>query len=79
MHENVQKGDLFTNSFELSMHEEDIVEVLGGFNDPEDGIAYYILKCRGTSLQKQGWYYEDEVILVSDAFLYKYFERVEEE
>lgn len=78
MHENVQKGDLFTNSFELSMHEEDIVEVLGGFNDPEDGIAYYILKCRGTSLQKQGWYYEDEVILVSDGFLYKYFERVEE-
>lgn len=79
MHENVQKGDLFTNSFELSMHEEDIVEVLGGFNDPEDGIAYYILKCRGTSLQKQGWYYEDEVILVSAGFLYKYFERVEEE
>lgn len=77
MHENVQKGDKFTNSWELSMDEEDIVEVLGGFDDPEDGISYFILKCRGTSLKKQGWYYEDEVILVSNGFLYKYFERVE--
>lgn len=75
---DVQKGDKFTNSWELTMHEEDIVEVLGGFNDPEDGVAYYILKCRGTSLEKQGWYYEDEIVLVSDGFLYKYFERVED-
>lgn len=77
MYENVQKGDLFTNSFELSMHEEDIVEVLGGFNDPEDGISYYIVKCRGTNRKKQGWYYEDEVVLLDAGFLYKYFERVE--
>jgi len=78
MYENVQKGDKFTNDFELGMHEEDIVEVLGGFNDPEDGIAYYILKCRGTRREKQGWYYEDQVVMLDEGFLYKYFERVEE-
>jgi hypothetical protein len=79
MHENVQKGELFTNDWETGMHESDIVEILGGFNDPEDDIAYFIVKCRGTTRQKQAWYYEDEVILLADGFLYKYFERVEEE
>lgn len=78
MHENVQKGDMFTNDWETGMHEEDIVEILGGFNDSEDGMAYYIAKCRGTNRQKQGWYYEDEVVLLDAGFLYKYFERVEE-
>jgi hypothetical protein len=76
--DNVQKGDKFTNTSELSLDQEDIIEILGGFNDAEDGISYYIVKCRGTSLDKQGWYYEDEVILVSDSFLYKYFERIDE-
>lgn len=78
MYENVQKGDKFTNSWELSMHEEDIIEILGGFNDPEDGTAYFIAKSRGTSLERCGWYYEDEVVLLDAGFLYKYFERVEE-
>lgn len=77
MYENVQQGDMFTNDRETSMYSSDVIEILGGFTDSEDGIAYYIVKCRGTTRQKQAWYYEDEVVLVSDGFLYKYFDRVE--
>lgn len=75
---DVSIGDHFTNDFEVGMLEEDILEVLDIFLDTEDGITFYILKCRGTTKPKQAWYYEDEVVLLDAGFLYKYFERVEE-
>lgn len=74
---DVAIGDWFTNSWELTMDEEDIIEILDVFVDHEDGNTFYIAKSRGTSLKNTGWYYEDEVVLLDAGFLYKYFERAE--
>lgn len=73
-------GCLLTNAIEVSSKAV-TVEVMHRWVDPEDDDVQYIIKCRKvdrlTGVNSMGaWYYEDELDLVCEFHLDKYYERV---
>lgn len=74
-------GQFLNNEFEVSRNAA-TVEIMATWVDPDDNENYYIVKCRSIAEDHaermyNAWYYEDEVDLVSEAHLYKYYETVE--
>jgi hypothetical protein len=74
-------GQFLDNQFEVGRNAV-TVEIMAIWIDPDDQETYYLVKCRAVAddhghMMYSSWYYEDEVDLVSEAHLYKYFEIVE--
>lgn len=74
-------GQFLNNEFEVGRNAA-TVEIMAIWIDPDDQEVYYLIKCRSVAedhghLMRNSWYYEDEVDLVSEAHLDKYFEIVE--
>lgn len=73
-------GQRLTNYIEVSRNAV-IVEVMSIWVDPDDGDVYYLIKCREIEDDHghnmfNAWYYDDEVDLVSEAHLDKYYQIV---
>lgn len=71
-------GQFLNNEFEVSRNAATI-EIMAVWVDPDDEEVYYLVKCRSVArnsdnLMYSSWYYEDEVDLVSEAHLDKYYE-----
>ncbi len=75
-----EKGQLLTNAFEVNEGSAVVIEIVDIFTDTEDDdYPYYICKCRKHGNTGFSWYYEDEVVLLDEGFLYKYFSLVKED
>jgi arginine/lysine/ornithine decarboxylase len=69
-------GQFLTNAFEVNSGNAVVIEIMATFVD-EDDERYYVVKCRRNGNSGHSWYYEDELDLLSEAHLYKYYELVE--
>lgn len=74
-------GQFLNNEFEVGRNAATI-EIMAIWIDPDDQEVYYLVKCRSVEedhghMMRNAWYYEDEVDLVCEAHLDKYFEIVE--
>lgn len=72
-----QLNQLLTNEFEVSRNAVTI-KIMSTWIDPDDSVVYYIVKCidvarDGEKMLSGAWYYEDEVDLVCEAHLDKYY------
>lgn len=74
-------GQLLTNDFEVSRNAVTI-QIRAVWVDDDDDEVYYVVKClvvaddHGHNMYNS-WYYEDEVDLVSEAHLDKYYQIVQ--
>jgi hypothetical protein len=50
-----------------------VVEIMSTWQDPDDKVLYYIIKCVKSPPFQHGWYFEGEVEIVDHFFLDKYF------
>lgn len=74
-------GQILTNDFEVSRNAVTI-EIKATWIDDDDAEVYYVVKCIDVARDHEhnmfsSWYYDDEVDLVSEAHLDKYYNIVE--
>ena len=75
-------GSKFSNQIEVSYNAV-VVEIMQTWIDPDDGEIYYVIKCREAAEDHgnrmyNAWFYEDEIALVNEYRLDKYYELVED-
>ena len=71
------EGQRLTDDIEVSAGEEVTIEIMSVWTDSEDNENYYIVKCREMG-EKIGRYWLDDVDMVSEWHLHKYWELVKE-